>query len=186
MAHASPWSSHDYHATVKEHVMTPLGQLSTRMDEKLQDLEYLKQLQEFQGTKDEKLEHHAAAALTKVKLDIGGKSFHVSRGALLRWEGTFFYDMLANVSLQPSEDEPYFIDRDPIVFDRVVQCLRSGEEVDTRELSKRQMEILRDDLAYYQIPTSKWELVLPPQMTPRASTLDFSSDRTRSLQSKYS
>eukprot|EP01129_Flabellula_baltica_P003611 TRINITY_DN13365_c0_g1_i1.p1 TRINITY_DN13365_c0_g1~~TRINITY_DN13365_c0_g1_i1.p1 ORF type:complete len:401 (-),score=34.16 TRINITY_DN13365_c0_g1_i1:41-1243(-) len=84
----------------------------------------------------------------KIKLNVGGSIFVTSKITLLSYEGSYFYGMLSSDNWQPNEDGEYFIDRDPIVFDRILNYLRDGN-LDTDCLSDREVDILKNDLDYY-------------------------------------
>ena len=52
--------------------------------------------------------------------------------------------------IKPRDDGSYFIDRDPLVFDRIIEYLRSWK-LDKRHLTPREISILNNDLDFYQI-----------------------------------
>ena len=55
-------------------------------------------------------------------------------------------------------DGTYFIDRDPLVFDRIFNYLKSGY-VEIRDMTLLETDMLKDDLDYYCIP-------LPEELQP--------------------
>jgi len=59
-----------------------------------------KKLQEM----EEKIKESANKAKNKIKFDVGGETFTVSKEALLREEGSYFYHMLASDQFKPDED----------------------------------------------------------------------------------
>ena len=88
----------------------------------------------------------------RVKMDIGGKLFEVSKETLMSIPNTFFYELIANSDkFKPLDDGTYFIERNPVVFDRILDYLQTGK-LNTRELTPSSMDILKDDLDYYCIP----------------------------------
>ena len=66
----------------------------------------------------------------RIRLDVGGKIFSVSRQTLSSIPGTYFYALVSfPEKYRPLEDGTYFIDRNPEVFDRVLDYLRNGKLV---------------------------------------------------------
>lgn len=92
-------------------------------------------------------------AHTKVGLNVGGQIFAASRDVFLRFENTYFHVLLQSPSWGPGKDGAYFIDRDPTFFNCIMESLRSGRPVDCTGLSLEQVEKLRVELDYYQMPT---------------------------------
>merc|ERR1712060_250080 len=107
-----------------------------------------------------------------VKLDVGGRIFTTSRCTLLTWEGTYFHAMLSSGKWEPDEDGAYFIDRDPTLFDRVIDCLRTGLPVDVEDLSARQLKRLQAEMDYYQLPKG----LMPHGSPPLGSTFTLFRD----------
>ena len=65
---------------------------------------------------------------------------------------TFFCSFIMNLErIKPRDDGSYFIDRDPLVFDRIMEYFRSGK-LDKCDMTPREIAILNNDLDYYQIP----------------------------------
>jgi len=70
-------------------------------------------------------------------------------------ENTYFYALVANSDkFKPLDDGTFFIERNPLVFDRILDYLRTGI-LETLELSPYEMKMLKDDLDYYSIPLPK-------------------------------
>ena len=108
-----------------------------------------------------KIECTVEKAPQRVKLDIGGKLFSASIGTLMAIPNTYFYGLVANSDkFKPLDDGTYFIDRNPLVFDRILDYLRTGQ-LETRELTLLAKDILKDDLDYYCIPVPE-NLQVPP------------------------
>lgn len=82
----------------------------------------------------------AQAAKDKVKLCVGGACFVATRDTLISTPGTFFSHMLGSSNWQPEEDGTYFIDRDPVLFPRILHFLRSGNW-NLGGLSKTDLEV---------------------------------------------
>jgi len=101
---------------------------------------------------------NGAATKSKIDLNVGGRTFTTSKGTLLKYESTYFHALLSSGKWEPCEDGSYFIDRDPGLFDRVMESLRSGESVNIEGLQERQLSKLQVELDYYQLPG---ELCLP-------------------------
>ena len=87
-----------------------------------------------------------------IKFNVMGKLFCVSKETLMSMENTFFYGLVANMDkFKPLEDGTFFIERDPLVFGRILNYLRTGK-MDTSDLSPYAVDMLKDDLDYYLIP----------------------------------
>jgi len=103
---------------------------------------------QFEALKQE-VEKRAANAQDKIRLNIGGMLFTVAKQTLLV-PNSFFHAMLGSDRWKPDEDGEYFIDRDPTLFPRVLNYLRSSEwNIDG--LSLREKELLKIELDFYQI-----------------------------------
>ena len=76
----------------------------------------------------------------------------MTKETLLSIENTYFYGLVANSDkFKPLDDGTFFIERNPLVFDRILDYLRTGK-LETLELSRYEMKMLMDDLDYYCIP----------------------------------
>ena len=90
-----------------------------------------------------------------VKLDIGGKVFKVSKEILMSIDNTYFYGLLANCDkFQTQSDGSFFIDRNPRVFDKILDYFRYGK-LEVQELTDVNIDMLKDDFDYYCIPLPK-------------------------------
>lgn len=98
------------------------------------------------------VEINASAAKTRVKLDVGGRIFSTTRDTLLRWGCTYFHALLGSNNWQPNEDGTHFIDRDSTMFDRIMECMRSGQPIDVDGLTPRELRLLRIEADYFQLP----------------------------------
>ena len=87
-----------------------------------------------------------------IKLDIGGKIFTTSKRTLMIFKNTYFYGLISNIEkFNDNKDGVIFIDRDPIVFDRVLNYLRTSK-LNMIELTPYTKKILKEDFDYYCIP----------------------------------
>jgi hypothetical protein len=113
---------------------------------------------------DALMEENIAKAKHKIKLDVGGKCFATSKTSLLRFEGSFFWTMLANGRWAPDEEDgAYFIDRNPKHFDRILDYHRTGE-FNVDGLDDAACQQLEKDLDFFQLP--------PPPGWPQPLTWD--------------
>ncbi|OQR88301.1 hypothetical protein ACHHYP_06994 [Achlya hypogyna] len=104
---------------------------------------------------ERRLAHNASSAANIITLDVGGTIFRTSKDNLLRFDGTYFQAMLGSGRWQPSaETGAYFIDIDPIHFDRVMVYLRTGE-LSFDGLSDWEVRHLRSTLDYLNITTPR-------------------------------
>merc|ERR1719240_218278 len=100
-----------------------------------------------------------AKSRSKVSFNVGGRIFTASEDTFLRWEDTYFHALLSGSSWQPDEDGTYFVDRDPDHFSRIMTALRFGTPVDPSGLTPDQIEQLRIEQDYYQLPP--WAQIQP-------------------------
>jgi hypothetical protein len=101
---------------------------------------------------DALMEENIAKAKHKIKLDVGGKCFATSKTSLLRFEGSFFWTMLAGGRWAPNEEDgAYFIDRNPKHFDRILDYHRTGE-FDVEGLDNAAHQQLERDFDFFQLP----------------------------------
>ena len=71
---------------------------------------------------------------------------------MLSIENTYFYALVVNSDkFKALDDGTFFVERNPLVFDRILDYLRTGK-LETLELSQYEMKMLMDDLDYYCIP----------------------------------
>ena len=124
-----------------------------------------------------KIETTVGAVQNPIKLNVMGKVFCVSKETLMSMENTYFYGLVANMDkFKPLDDGTYFIERDPLVFGRILNYLRTGK-MDTRDLSPYAVEMLKDDFDYYCIPLPvelKVSIPLPVELKVSALRWDFS------------
>ncbi|RHX98697.1 hypothetical protein DYB25_000599 [Aphanomyces astaci] len=65
-----------------------------------------------------------------VTLNVGGRVFQTTRATLLNHDGSYFDAMLTSGQWQPdAQGGAYFIDLDPVYFDRILNYLRFGDLV---------------------------------------------------------
>lgn len=87
-----------------------------------------------------------------IVLNIGGKIFNTNKQTLMSIKNTYFYGLMVNnEKFKLNPNGVYFIDRDPIVFDRILNFLRTGN-LNINELTPYLITILNDDLDYYCLP----------------------------------
>ncbi|EGD75412.1 hypothetical protein PTSG_06488 [Salpingoeca rosetta] len=101
---------------------------------------------------------------SRVKLDIGGTVFATSKQTLTKFAKSFFAGMFSGRhELQPEDDGSFFVDRDPFVFRHVLNFMR-GQPPKLDRLSKAELEALREDAEFYQLP-ELLEALTPPKPT---------------------
>jgi len=127
-----------------------------------QRLEILKQKEEAWLSLEKKVEDNCGKAKQKIKLDVGGKIFSVSKESLLRVPNTYFHALLGSGKWQPDSDGAYFVDRSPKFFDRILNFMRNGK-MDYYGLDDHSLEKLQDDCDYYQIaiPITTDQIAIP-------------------------
>ena len=97
----------------------------------------------------------------QVKIDVGGKVFEVSKKSLMLIPNTYFYELMENSDkFEPLDDGTYFIERNHLVFEKVLDYLQTGK-LDITDLTSSAIDMLKDDFDYYCIPVPD-ELKLSP------------------------
>eukprot|EP01089_Gocevia_fonbrunei_P005933 TRINITY_DN1642_c0_g2_i1.p1 TRINITY_DN1642_c0_g2~~TRINITY_DN1642_c0_g2_i1.p1 ORF type:complete len:297 (+),score=50.54 TRINITY_DN1642_c0_g2_i1:441-1331(+) len=89
----------------------------------------------------------------RIKLDIGGSLHTTSLGTLLSQQGSFFEAMFSGRwDTKSDQDGIYFIDRDPLMFNHLLNFLREGTlDIDLETLTQYEFKKLRKDAEYYQL-----------------------------------
>jgi len=87
-----------------------------------------------------------------IRLNVGGQVFVTTLSTVTSIKGTFFEAMFSGqFNVKPADDGTFCIDRDPFVFRHVLNYLR-GEVLNLIHLSKAELEALKKDAEFYQIP----------------------------------
>ena len=95
---------------------------------------------------------NATKATNMIKLDVGGKIFKTCKENLISCEESYFYTMLSSGQWQPDGDGAYCIDRDPTHFPRIIEWLRSHDDVCYKDMAEAELTQLHKELDYYQLP----------------------------------
>jgi len=123
---------------------------------------------------DAVIQENITKAKQKIKLDVGGKCFATSKTSLLRFEGSFFWTMLAGGRWEPDEDGTYFIDRNPKHFDRILDYHRTGE-FNIHGLDDAARQQLEKDFDFFQLPPPpNWQPPLTWDPNNRGANLQLS------------
>ena len=86
----------------------------------------------------------AVSQQNQITINVGGKLFHTSAPTLKREEESLLARMLKKHSpLQPGKDKTYFLDRDPEIFDSIIEYLRVGPSDMFHQLPMDLMELRR-------------------------------------------
>jgi len=90
----------------------------------------------------------------KLILDVGGKLFNISPSTLRSMSDIFFERMFCEVAnMTISGNGAYKIDRDPSVFEYILDYLRSGDmHIDSEDVNVL-MQVL-DDAEYFKLPSN--------------------------------
>ena len=103
-----------------------------------------------------------------VKLNVGGTVFTTLLSTLTSVPNTYFESLFSGRwVLRPQADGCFFIDRDPLVFAHIINFLRGQSVPDFSELSPRELQLLRNDAAFYNI--SPLLGIIPPPPVPPVS-----------------
>ncbi|CAK4702611.1 hypothetical protein LEN26_007157 [Aphanomyces euteiches] len=77
---------------------------------------------------EERIQANIDAASNLVTLNVGGRRFTTSKETLLRVEGSYFHALLGCGHWRPEgPEDAFFLDLDPVAFDRIMIFLRQGE-----------------------------------------------------------
>lgn len=86
-----------------------------------------------------------------VKLLVGDIIFETGRKTLLKYEHTYFHDLLSTGAFQPDNNGAYFIDIPAMGFGRILDYLNSGK-LSVEGLSHLEEECMYSSLKYLLIP----------------------------------
>jgi WD40 repeat protein len=89
--------------------------------------------------------------IINIILELRGKTFTVYRSILLNVPGTYFFTMLSSGVWQPNRDGVYVINRPSEGFERILDCLSTGE-LDCRGLNEYEIECVYANVDYFVIP----------------------------------
>lgn len=89
-----------------------------------------------------------------VTLNVGGKPFITCKGTLMRFENSYFYQLMNSDSIKSESGGYYFIDRDPTHFGIIMSYLRTGV-IPKLKLNHKQVEELRKEFDYYHLPLAE-------------------------------
>lgn len=107
------------------------------------------------------IEEDTTPAAKKIKLDVGGRIFCIGKSHLLCVESSYFHAMLSSGHWKPDTGGANFIDRNPKHFDRILDCLRTGD-LSFAGLRPDQIETLKKTLDYLQLGGDNPEPELVP------------------------
>ena len=90
----------------------------------------------------------------KVTLNVGGTHFVTMRSTLLRFENTYFSALLGTEGRWKSEEEDgsYFLDRNPMGFDYVLDYMRDGDLKNFKVIKPEVLAKFKEHLEYLLLP----------------------------------
>ncbi|KAG9403856.1 hypothetical protein AC1031_005349 [Aphanomyces cochlioides] len=92
-----------------------------------------------------------------IKLNVGGRLFAIPRDTLLKYEGSYFHAMLSQNHWKPDLDnDAYFIDADPTLFEYVMAYLREGD-LSCEGLPPLKKQRLMKTLDYLNLEVLQWD-----------------------------
>jgi len=114
-----------------------------------QKIALLKEKEEYFEKNHQLVEHFTKR---KVKLDVGGKLFSVSLQTLTKEEPSFFSAMFSGrFKLEKDEEDgSYFIDRNPLYFEVILDYLRTGV-INFKKYNSEELAELKMEIEFYQI-----------------------------------
>jgi WD40 repeat protein len=100
---------------------------------------------------------------SKVTLSLRGKVFIVEKDILTNAKGTYFNGLLSSGVWQPNSDGVYVIDRPSEGFDRILDCLETGN-LSCKGLTDYEIDCAYGNLDYFLIPfTRVWDYSIVQQ-----------------------
>ena len=132
-----------------------MNEFKNILEETQSSLTELKDLEIKRNSVITKIEQTITKCQDRVRINIRGTLFSASKETLMSIPDTYFYGLITNSDrFKPLDDDTYFIERNPLVFDRVFDYLRTGK-IETRDLTSLSISILKGDFDYYCIPLPK-------------------------------
>eukprot|EP01006_Ploeotia_vitrea_P058385 TRINITY_DN69322_c0_g1_i1.p1 TRINITY_DN69322_c0_g1~~TRINITY_DN69322_c0_g1_i1.p1 ORF type:complete len:333 (+),score=27.35 TRINITY_DN69322_c0_g1_i1:29-1027(+) len=108
-----------------------------------------------------------------INLNVGGQRFSTSWETLMSEQDSYFWCLAKNQAWLPSKNEEHFIDRSPVVFDVILDFLRTRQNpVGLSTLSERERTVLRSDVDFYQIHSLQ-QLLHPSTASPVVPKSNF-------------
>ncbi|GAX76385.1 hypothetical protein CEUSTIGMA_g3831.t1 [Chlamydomonas eustigma] len=95
-----------------------------------------------------------------ISLNVGGKSFTTYRATLLQYPDSMLYAMLSGSHASVSLNGELFIDRDPSLFEELLDFLRSGPDYELPTDARTCRRLLRE-FRYFQLPTNIFSAASP-------------------------
>lgn len=88
----------------------------------------------------------------RIKLNVGGKIFCVSKKILIKEEGTYFLFVLSHPEQFLCDDDgAYFIDRNPKIFPYILDYLRDGEITEMEEINNVLVRKILKEAQFFKI-----------------------------------
>jgi len=133
---------------IQEKLVLALAEERIRIQELKYEVKKIKEnWEQFQSSSGEKLVNFPS----KIKLDVGGKSFTTTLNTLTLIGGTFFSGMFSGrFPVRAESDGSYFIDRDPQMFPYILNFLR-GISPDIKTITKKELTALKHEAVYFQV-----------------------------------
>eukprot|EP01080_Neovahlkampfia_damariscottae_P008902 gene8902-850_t len=124
---------------------------------KIEYAEILKKKEELNEIISEAKKEKKKNIHNKIKLNIGGRVFTTSLETLTHEKETYFSGMFSEqFDLGPDKDGEYFIDRNPMYFDIILDYLRAPEkEIYFGGLSEQQIKEFKTEVDFYCINSLK-------------------------------
>jgi hypothetical protein len=91
-------------------------------------------------------------AKAKIKINVGGTDFATSKTTLTSRFPTSLFNVLISTDVWIPSDGVYFFDRDPGMFDIVLDYLRDGELQTTTLKTMEDFEELKEELKFFNLP----------------------------------
>lgn len=100
--------------------------------------------------REKEMLENAKQLLSLVHVCVGGQTFIIPKSILLKFEGSYFESMLMSKHAHKLPNGEYFINRNPMHFQLLLDYLRTGQVAD---LSKGDdTDALKEEFKYFKIP----------------------------------
>lgn len=144
----------DVGGSFRERYTAAVNMMVEISDEINQRLCLLEEKERSWNTLLDEFDRQLEAARSRIDFNVGGRRFSITKASATRWGGTFFNGLLGSGRWEPCDDGAFFIDRNPELFQPIVESLRSGKPIELEDFPEKQAKQLKEECDYFMIPTA--------------------------------
>jgi hypothetical protein len=126
-------------------IKTKLDDIETKFQEQMKEFE---EREEVWSKLEQKVTQIIEGRKNKITINVGGTIFKTSKQTLLSIKDNFFTKALTAENFDQNKE--LYIERSPKFFNIILNYLR-GQEVKLKYLGKYQIELLHDEVKYYEL-----------------------------------